>query len=153
MIIKIPYGSESIETELPERTVQIPNVAVAQLEPVKDLQATVREALSSPAGMPPLQELLKPSSRVAIAFDDATLSSYGPVRGIVIKEIMADLEKAGVKHENVVLICANALHRKFRPQELAELIGEDLVRDFGTRLGCHDAEDPDSLIYLVPVEK
>jgi len=148
MIIEIPYGSESIETELPERTVQIPNVAVAELEPVKDLRATVREALSSPSGMPPLQELVKPSSQVTIAFDDATLSSYGPVRGIVIKEIMADLEKAGVKHENVVLICANALHRKFRPEELAKLIGEDLVRDFGARLGCHDAEDPDSLVYL-----
>ena len=148
MIVKMPYGSESMEAEFPERTVQIPNLAVARLEPVKDLRATVREALSAPSGMPPLQELVKASSRVVIAFDDATVSSYGPVRSIVINEIMADLEKAGVKSENVVLICANALHRKFRPQELAQLIGVDLVRDFGSRLGCHDAEDPDSLIYL-----
>ena len=99
-------------------------------------------------GSPALGELVKPSSRVAIAFDDATVSSYGPVRGIVIKQVMAELTKAGVDDENVVLICANALHRKFRPEELSRMIGEDLVKTFGPRLMCHDGEDPDSLVYL-----
>jgi hypothetical protein len=85
---------------------------------------------------------------VVIAFDDLTVNSHGPVRGIVIKALLEELKKAGVKQENLTLICANALHRKFRPEELAKVIGGDLVEAFGPRLICHDAEDPDALVYL-----
>ena len=111
MNIEMPYGSESMNVELPEGTVRIPNVAVTQLEPVKDLRATVQAALASPSGLPPLGELVKSSSKVTIAFDDATVSSFSPVRGIVIKEVMAELEKAGVIRENVMLICGLKLKR------------------------------------------
>jgi len=148
MIVNMTYGSESIEARLPERTVVIPNVAVALLEPVKDLRATVQSALASPVGTFSLGELVKPSSRVTIAFDDATVASYGPVRGVVIRELQAELEKAGVQSHNVTLICANALHRKFRTEELARIIGQEQVQAFGERLVCHDAEDPDALVYL-----
>jgi len=148
MITEIPYGADSIKIELPERTVTISGMEQVKLEPVKDLQTTVREALSTPLDMPPLHNLVNSSSRVTIAFDDATVSSFGPVRGVVIKGVMEELKKAGVKEENVVLICANALHRMFRPQELSTLIGEDLVKAFGPRIMCHDAEDPDTLVYL-----
>jgi len=148
MIIEIPFGSDFVQIELPERAVRISGVEREQLEPVKDLQSAVRAALSSPLDSPPLRELVNSSSRVTIAFDDATVSSFGPVRGVVIKELIAELKKAGVKDENVVLICANALHRKFRPEELAKLIGEEFVKAFGPRIMCHDAEDPDSLVYL-----
>ena len=148
MIIEMPYGFESINVEMPERTVKLSNVEKVKLEPVKDLDETVRSALSAPLGLPPVGELVKPSSRVTIAFDDATVSSYGPVRGVVIKAVLAELAKAGVNEENVVLICANSLHRKFRPEELAKLIGADLVKSFGPRVMCHDAEDRDGLVYL-----
>jgi hypothetical protein len=53
-----------------------------------------------------------------------------------------------VPEANVSLICANALHRKWTNDELARIIGDDLVRRFGDRLSSHDAEDPDNLIHL-----
>lgn len=148
MLVKIPYGADFMQVELPERTEKISNTQTARLEPVKDLQATVRRALSAPLGSPPLPQLVHSSSRVVIAFDDLTVSSYGQVREVVIKELLDVLKKAGVKQENVTLICANALHRKFRLEELAKVIGGDLVAAFGPRLMCHDAEDPDALVYL-----
>ena len=148
MQIEIPYGSERVGAELPDRTVLIPNVALKGLAPVRDLEAAVAEALSHPLGSPPIGALVKPGARVVIAFDDATVASYGPVRGVVIHRLLAELDRAGVSRSNVKLICANALHRKFRPEELARLIGEDLVREFGERLFCHDAEDEENLVYF-----
>jgi len=148
MLVKIPYGAEFMEVVLPQGTEKISNIQAVRPEPVKDLQSTVRNALAAPLGSPPLPELVRSSSRVVIAFDDLTVNSYGPVREVVIKEILDVLKKSGVGHENVTLICANALHRKFRPEELAKVIGGDLVKTFGPRLLCHDAEDPESLVYL-----
>ena len=45
-------------------------------------------------------------------------------------------------------VCANALHRMCRPAELTRLLDAPLVRDFGPRLTCHDAEDPDQIADL-----
>src|SRR5205807_1032468 len=38
--------------------------------------------------------------------------------------------------------------RKHRPAGLARIIGADLVAEFGERLSCHDAENPDGLVDL-----
>ena len=141
MLIDIPYGDGTLQGELPDATQIIPTAAKQTLPPVSDLQGTVQAALAKPLGCPPLGELVQPRSKVTIAFDDPTLPSFGPVRQVVIEEVLAQLEAAGVDRGGVTLICANALHRKFRPEELATIIGEELVREFGPRLECHDAED------------
>ena len=55
---------------------------------------------------------------------------------------------AGVRRDDVSLVCANSLHRKSRPEELRAILGDELVDEFGPRLTCHDAENPDELVYL-----
>src|SRR3972149_6723042 len=89
-----------------------------------------------------------PSMRVEIPFDDPTVASYGPIRGVAIEAVLAELAEAGVPRGRVTLVCANALHRKLRPAELARLLGEDLVAEFGGRLACHDAEHRDAIVDL-----
>ncbi|MBI1785032.1 DUF2088 domain-containing protein [Candidatus Sumerlaeota bacterium] len=148
MLTEIPFGTKSIRADLPDRAVAIPNLALGSLPPVKDLDATVRDALDHPLGLPPISGLVKPGSRVTIAFDDPTVMSFGPVRGVVIRELLRRLESAGVDRRNVTLICANSLHRKFPHDELALLLGKDLVREFSEQLICHDAEDADQIVYL-----
>ena len=83
-----------------------------------------------------------------IAFDDPTAPSFGPVRGLAIEAILEELAEAGVPEENVTLICANALHRKWTSEELARVLGESLVQRFGDRLLCHDAEDAENIVDL-----
>ncbi|MGH2785335.1 MAG: lactate racemase domain-containing protein [Actinomycetota bacterium] len=144
----IVFGEGSIPVELPDRThVVSPGLSIP-LEPVTDLAAAVRSALDAPEDLPPLRELARGKRRVTIAFDDATVPCYAPVWSTAIPLVLAELEAAGVRREDVMLLCANALHRKFTPDELATLIGADLVREFGDRLVCHDAEDPDALEHL-----
>ena len=148
MNVEIPYGETTLGATLPDRARLVSNTELVTLPPVEDLAAAVRQALARPLELPRIRDLVAPGATVAIAFDDGTVSSLGPIRGVAITAVLEDLEAAGVSRKNVTLICANALHRMFRPRELARLIGEDLVAEFGSRLICHDAEDRASLVDL-----
>jgi nickel-dependent lactate racemase len=119
-----------------------------RVKPAEDQAAAVRDALAQPLGLPAVRELVQPGAHVLIAFDDPTVPSFGPVRRIAIEALLAELNGAGVPEENVQLVCANALHRKWTHDELARVIGDDLVYRFGDRLSCHDAEDWDNLVRL-----
>lgn len=140
---QIVFGDSMIAAELPDDTHVVPPGITAALEPVEDLNSAVREALDSPIDNPPLREVARGKSRVLIAFDDPTVPCYAPIWPVALKEILTDVGRA-----NVTLLCANALHRKFSKTELAALIGEDLVGEFGDRLLCHDAEDPEGIVNL-----
>ncbi len=145
----LPFGDGTIEAELPERTRMVkgsqPNARIA---PLADEAAAIRAALARPLGMPKIGELVRPSSRVLIAFDDPTVPSYGPIRRLAIEAVLDELAKRGVAEEQVTLVCANALHRKWTRDELAAGLGDRLVRRFGDRLLCHDAEDARQLVHL-----
>lgn len=113
-----------------------------------DLKATIEAALQNPLGLPPLRELARPGSKVTIAFDDPTVPCFAPVWEAAIRSVLEELDLSGVKRRDTFLLCANALHRKFTRAELARVIGKALVEEFGYRLLCHDAEDPENLTYL-----
>jgi hypothetical protein len=148
--VSLPYGESTARARLPDRArlVRGGGDRSHRLEPVPDQAGAVREALAKPLGLPRIRELVRPGARVLIAFDDPTVPSFGPVRRLAIEAVLEELASAGVAEERVQLVCANALHRKWTPQELARVIGEDLVRRFGDRLTCHDAEDAGNLVHL-----
>ena len=148
MNVELPYGETTVAATLPARTRVFSNSEAATLEPVDDLAAAVAHALAHPLGLPRVGDLVTPRARVTIAFDDATVPSYGPIRSVAIEAVLGELAAAGVARGQVSLICANALHRKLRPAELARIIGPELVAEFGERLSCHDAEDPGGLVDL-----
>lgn len=148
MIVEIPYGRETLTAELPDHTVVVGGGAQKSLPPVADLRAEVKRALAAPYGSRPVGELVRTGARVTIAFDDPTVASFGPVRQVIIDEVLDELSAAGVDRGDVRLICANALHRKYRHVELAAVIGQELVDEFGDRLTCHDAEDAANVVFL-----
>ena len=133
----LPFGDSTIDVDLPERTRVVSRSGGAGsgggLAAVGDLDAAVRDALDHPLGLPPIRDIVRPDSRVVIAFDDPTVTSFGPIRRGAIEGVLAQLADAGVPETNVSLICANALHRKFTRDELATIIGQDLVDRFGER--------------------
>ncbi|MDE3096607.1 MAG: DUF2088 domain-containing protein [Chloroflexota bacterium] len=146
----LPFGEGTVTVELPERAqvVSRGGGSGGGLPPLDDEAAAVRDALEHPLGLPPIREFVRPGSRVVIAFDDPTVTSFGPIRRHAIEALLAQLTGAGVREDDVRLICANALHRKFTHDELATIIGRELVERFGTRLSCHDAEDADQIVNL-----
>jgi nickel-dependent lactate racemase len=145
---QIVYGDRMVPVRLPDRTKIIPPGLSISLPPVANLKATIEAALQNPLDLPPLRELARPGSRVTIAFDDPTVPCFAPVWEAAIRTVLEELDLAGTKRRDTFLLCANALHRKFTRAELARVIGKALVEEFGYRLLCHDAEDPENLTYL-----
>lgn len=153
MKITLPYGDAVLAAEFPDRTRIMKSSWIPErLTPVKDISEEIKQALSSPLGTKPLPELVKKGSSVTIAFDDPTVLCYAPVRQIAIKMMLDELLKAGVKKKDIFLICASALHRRWTRKEIAVIIGEDLVNEFGYRVLSHDAEDRDNLTYFGTTE-
>ena len=148
--VNLPYGESTVAVDLPDRATLVGGGGDGRrrLEPAADQEAAVREALAHPIGMPRVRELVRPGARVLIAFDDPTAPSFGPVRQLAIDAILEEVREAGVPEQNVNLICANALHRRWTRDELARILGEDLVNRFGDRLQCHDAEDAANIVDL-----
>jgi hypothetical protein len=145
---QIVFGDRMIPVKLPDRTKFLPQGLSTSLPPVADLKTAIQEALRKPLDLPPLRDLAKPGWKVLVAFDDPTVPCYGPVWEPAIRSVLEDLVHAGVKKRDVSLLCANALHRKFTRRELAKVIGQGLVEEFGYRLLCHDAEDRENLVHL-----
>ena len=146
--VEIPYGDETLSAALPDRAVCLSSEAKSRFPAVDDVEEEVRRALDAPLGSPRVEDLARKGARVVIAFDDPTVMSFSPIRRVAIEELLRRLESVGVDRGDVTLICANALHRKFREPELANMLGDALVREFGERLFCHDAEDASQLVHL-----
>ncbi|MDQ3962729.1 MAG: lactate racemase domain-containing protein [Actinomycetota bacterium] len=142
------FGDDWIEADLPDDVLVMPPGVSAGVEAAADLSATVDRALKEPLDRPPLREQVRSGMKVTVAFDDPTVPCYAPVWETAIPAILMELEKGGVATDDISLLCANALHRKFTLDELARTIGDDVVEQHRDRITCHDAEDPDRLVHL-----
>jgi lactate racemase-like protein len=144
----IVFGDRWLEIELPDDTIEADGGMGTRLPPAPDLEAAVAAAMAQPLGLPPLAELARTARRVTIAFDDPTVPCFAPLWPAAIAATLRELRAAGVADENIRLLCANALHRKFTHGELAGILGPDLVAELGDRLSCHDAEDAANIVAL-----
>jgi hypothetical protein len=149
------FGDGTIEADLPDdaRVLRAP----ASLPALDDPEAAVRRALGAPVAHEPLSSLVGPSSRVTIAFDDLTIPvvpmAAPDFRMLVIGVVLDTLHRAGVKPENVRLLVANALHRKWTRTELASALGPVLSLLPPQRLQNHDACDPEQIVFLGETER
>lgn len=144
------YGDDIKVGRFPEETRFIyPNPPIP---PAAAAGAMIAQALDHPMGMEPLESRVNSRSRVTIAFDDLCLPvplMRKDIRGQVIEHLLARLEKAGVKSENIRLICAVGLHRKWTMDELAIVLGKKVINEVeAASISNHDATDPDRLIRI-----
>jgi len=152
----LPFGERSIEADLPDDTRIVG--APPSLPPLEDPAGAVRVALAEPVAHAPLADLVGHGARVTIAFDDPTVTFLGAARPdpreTALGVLLDELTRAGVRPEDVRLICANALHRRWTNGELATVVGPVIPYAFGpARFGCHDACDPEQLAYLGMTER
>ncbi len=123
------------------------------VEGLDDPDEAIRQALLHPTGeSDPLPARLHPGMKLTIAFDDVSLP-LPPMRRPdnrqrVIEAVLDLAAEAGV--DDVVLICALALHRRMTEAELRHAVGDRVYDAFAPNglLLQHDAEDPDGLVYV-----
>lgn len=138
----LKYGTEELSFSVPADQV-LHEITGRQYPPVTDIGQAVRTALASPIDSPPLAELVKPGETVAIAVSDITRSWQQ--MPLILPEVIATLNKAGVPDENITIIIAVGGHRKNTEQEFVQLCGPEICRRI--KVVNHDAWAEDNLVY------
>ncbi len=109
----------------------------------KDSYRSVAEALDDPIGCAPLRELIRPNTDVTIVVSDKTR----PVpTGIILPPVLDELNASGVDDARITILIATGLHRPNTDEELAEMLGADVLGRI--KVINHNARDKDSQVYL-----
>ncbi len=138
----VPYSKTQIEFELPPG--MCGTVVVSQpVEPVADVQAAIAETLAHPVGSPPLHELARPGDRVCIVFTDITRASPDH---LLVPALLKELERAGVRDQDITLLCGIGMHRPSTHEEKVIKLGAEVVARY--RVIDNEPRNPAALVDL-----
>ncbi len=137
----LPYGKTDVCVRVPARNL-LGTIEPSERQGASDAKAEVERALKEPIGSKRLSEIAKPESKVAIVVDDATRKAPSEV---MLLPVLAELNLAGVKDENVTVIFGCGTHRAVKPEEAAELLGAEALKRVKTI--SHDCRATD-LVYV-----
>ncbi len=135
------YGKTSFPVTL------APEEIAAELEPnavelaQKTVPELVRDALAHPIDSKPLKELVKPGESVCIIISDVTRRWQSPE--IYIPIVVEELESAGIRDEDILILSATGTHRRQTPEEHMGLVTEAVYRRI--RVEDHVCTDEDNL--------
>lgn len=138
MRIKLAYGREGLWIEVPDQANVIEPLFVPGLE---DEAASIRAALRSPIGTPPLAQLAGPQDTVAIVFSDITRPMPNER---MLPVLLAELAQAGIPDDQIILINALATHRRQTDEELVRMLGTEIIERY--TVIQHDAWDDANLV-------
>ena len=155
MNLNFEYGHGFMKAELPDNTdIFIPGETVADPPHIPEelLVEKTLYSIRNPIGMEPISKQVKAGSKVTIIFPDRVKGGEQPTshRKISIKLILQELYDAGVKKEDILLICSNGLHRKNTEKEIRGVLGDELFFEFihTGQIINHDSEDYEHLVDL-----
>src|SRR5437867_7624490 len=136
MKIQLQYGTEGLEAEIPARNITV--VEPLFLEGLPDEAAAFQEAVREPINSVPLRERVASRDRIAIVIPDITRPL--PTDRL-LRWLFADLEH--VPEKNFTIINGTGSHRGNTPEELAAMIGADILARY--RVMNHNAHDSASV--------
>jgi nickel-dependent lactate racemase len=139
---RLPYSTSFLEFRLPPE-ISVDVAEAIQSMPANDPQGAIREALADPVGTAPLRQLARSGDRVCIVFTDSTRSCPDH---LLVPALLAELEEAGVRDENITLLCATGIHRPSTPAEKIAKLGASVVGRY--RVIDHEARNPAALVNL-----
>ena len=120
------------------------DIAVSQsITPLVDVPAAIQGSLEHPLGTPPLHDLVKPGNRVCIVFTDVTRASPDH---LLVPALLRELEKAGIRDEDITLLCGIGMHRPSTPEEKVNKLGADIVSRY--RVIDNEPQNPSALVDL-----
>jgi lactate racemase len=120
----LPYGKTDVCVRVPARNL-LGTIEPKERQGAVDAKAEVERALKEPIGSKRLSEIAKPESKVAIVVDDATRKVPSEV---LLLPVLAELNAAGVKDENVTVIFGCGTHRAVKPEEATALVGAEALK-------------------------
>ncbi|MEW6402585.1 MAG: nickel-dependent lactate racemase [Chloroflexota bacterium] len=139
---RIPFSKTNLEFSL------LPgmraDVAVSQVAPpLEDVPAAIQAALDHPIGSPPLRAIAKAGQRACIVFTDITRASPDQ---LLVPALLRELERAGVRDEDITLLCGIGMHRPSTPEEKVIKLSAEIVSRY--RVIDNDPQNPSALVDL-----
>lgn len=146
-------GDQLVEVDLPAGTRCI--YPKPPLEPLKNLNAAIRYALSHPINSEPLYAKLRPGMKVTIAVDDISLPlppmRRPDIRESVLTVVLEMLADHGV--DDIEIIIATSVHRRMTAEEIRYIVGDRVFNAYWPdRLYNHDAEDSANMVEIGTTE-
>ncbi len=118
-----PYSTSALEFTLPA-AMRADVVVSRAVAPLADVSHAIREALARPVGSPRLRELARPGQRACIVFTDITRASPDH---LLVPALLGELAAAGVRDEDITLLCGIGMHRASTPAEKVAKLGAEIV--------------------------
>jgi nickel-dependent lactate racemase len=120
---RIPFSKTYLDFELPAH-MRGTYAASRPVEPLADLEKAIEKTLADPINSPPLRELAKQGDTACIIFTDITRNTP---EHLLVPALLAELHAAGVRDEDITLLCGTGLHRASTPQEKVIKLGQSIV--------------------------
>ena len=136
MRVDLAYGKNGLTVDLPDDRTTV--IEPTFLPALADPRGALIAALRNPIDRPPLRRLVKRDQTVAISVCDITRPAPSAT---VLPVVLGEL--AHVPRDQVTILVATGTHRGNSDEELEEMLGRDVVRDY--RVVNHDAFDRASL--------
>ena len=138
--IHMAYGRSGMTLDVPDRAVVVEPKHIAG---VPDEHKALTAAMRRPIGSAPLADLAKPGQRVTVVHTDITRATPNDR---ILPPLLAELESVGIRREDITLLNALGTHRPQTVDELAELLGDEIVANY--RCLQHDGNDDANLVHL-----
>lgn len=127
MQVTLDYGKTGLAVTLPADRLIAPPLAIRPAPPMADPLAALEAALANPIGTRPLAELARGKRTACVVVCDITR----PVpNALLLPPILRTLEAAGVPRAGITILVATGLHRPNEGDELVELVGEFVARNY-----------------------
>lgn len=137
----LPYGKSDVCVRIPARNL-LGSIEPKPVAGVENEKAEIERALNNPISSKRLSEIAQTENKVAIVVDDFTRSAPSHT---MLPPVLAELNIAGVKDENITIIFGCGTHRAVKPEEAMKLVGEEVTNRVKTI--SHDCT-ADDLIYI-----
>jgi len=139
---QIPYSKTYLEFDL------LPGMRGTVVEsktvpPIPDVEAAIVKTLAKPVNSPPLRQLAKPGDTACIVFTDITRASPDH---LLVPALLAELTAAGVRDEDITLLCGIGMHRPSTPEEKVTKLGAEVVARY--RVVDNEPQNPAALVDL-----
>ena len=138
--VKLAYGRNGLTINVPDDADVITPTFVPGLP---DESAALQTAMRNPIESPPLRDLVKAGDTVVIVHTDITRATPNDR---ILPVILAELEDAGVRREDITLLNGLGTHRPQTDAELRAMLGDHIVENY--RCEQHDCNDDANLIAL-----
>ncbi|MFN8475219.1 MAG: nickel-dependent lactate racemase [Anaerolineae bacterium] len=140
MRVQLAYGRDGLTLDLPPDVCVVMSPAVPA---VPDEAEALRAALRHPIASMALAAKVNPGDRVVITHSDITRATPNDR---ILPILLAELEAAGIRRDDITLLNALGTHRKQTPDELRRMLGDSIVDNY--RCLQHDAFDEANLVPL-----